>query len=941
MPSVITWNGVSYSIPASNELNWSSLSTFLIALGNNAATTEEMKQAVRVATTTPVTVASATDFAIVTDLSVAGAVAVNLPAGVNGQVFIVVDGKGDASTNNVTITPAAGTIGGAASLVLTRNRQAVILQYHAATTDWKILGNIAAPGTITPSDISGQIPATKIGSGNVDNTEFDYLDGVTSAIQTQLNGKQPLDSDLTAVAGLATTGLVTRTGSGTAATRTITAGSSKIAVTNGDGVAADPSIDVTEANLTLGNIGGILPLTKGGTGINASSNTDLFNQIDPLTTKGDIIGHNGTNTIRVPIGATNGQVATVDSTATAGWDWKDAGSGGSGEINAISNSNAASATTGWTAGTSHSVTRITSGSPLDPVISTAFRMSASAAATESSTSGVYNVFTLPTGLENTKLKVQFYVNVPSTEVWRVSVYDGTTRLPLSTDSSGATTLPAGFLGKFTTTFDTTANNTYTLSFTKTTGTTTNLDVTNIIVGPGIQPQGAAVIDWQSYTPSSSQGFGTLGAGTDLWWRRVGSNIEVRGRIVAGTRTATEARVALPPGLTTVTEPNANNKAAGTYAITDSAATHGGFVIHQNGVTYLLFGPNTAFSNTASIPRNPDVGTNVVTVDGGGIVFNCSIPIAEWSGSGTVNLAQNDVEYAYNTSTTDADDTTSFGYGPGGGQFGNFTATRTKRVRFLTPIQSSDSVELELSNDSGVTWLTLGSSSIVYTASVQNTSEYGARIQVVNSTDVNVIFNRYRLADPTTFGGAGTTWSGIATSATNVYRVRKIKSGQAVGFSAATTTSLGLTKRSQPAIFHFDVFNPSDLVGTTTNAAARTIVQSGNGNISISTISSGTVTLTFGDTGQYLIQGRILHQHGAAYTQSRTFFNYAGTATRYVNADNFRIGGATANDDNSGSDVFVVDATAGQTLTIQMTGSVTGSGVVGNHNFRGTVYARPI
>jgi hypothetical protein len=36
-------------------------------------------------------------------------------------------------------------------------------------------------------------------------TELNYTDGVTSAIQTQLDAKQPLDSDLTAIAALTTT----------------------------------------------------------------------------------------------------------------------------------------------------------------------------------------------------------------------------------------------------------------------------------------------------------------------------------------------------------------------------------------------------------------------------------------------------------------------------------------------------------------------------------------------------------------------------------------------------------------------------------------------------------------------------------------------------------------------------------------------------------------
>lgn len=36
-------------------------------------------------------------------------------------------------------------------------------------------------------------------------TELNYVDGVTSAIQTQIDGKQPLDSDLTTIAGLTAT----------------------------------------------------------------------------------------------------------------------------------------------------------------------------------------------------------------------------------------------------------------------------------------------------------------------------------------------------------------------------------------------------------------------------------------------------------------------------------------------------------------------------------------------------------------------------------------------------------------------------------------------------------------------------------------------------------------------------------------------------------------
>ena len=81
---------------------------------------------------------------------------------------------------------------------------------------------------------------------------------ITSASNTTITpaaiGAQPLDSDLTAVAGLAGTGLVTRTGAGTATTRTLTAGTG-LTVTNGDGVSGNPTVAITNSGVTAATYG--------------------------------------------------------------------------------------------------------------------------------------------------------------------------------------------------------------------------------------------------------------------------------------------------------------------------------------------------------------------------------------------------------------------------------------------------------------------------------------------------------------------------------------------------------------------------------------------------------------------------------------------------------------------------------------------------------------
>jgi len=83
-------------------------------------------------------VANGNDSLIVVRKGTGSATAITLPASpATGQELVVKDGKGDAATNAITITPASGTIDGAASLSIGSNRGVARLTYDG--TEWVVL----------------------------------------------------------------------------------------------------------------------------------------------------------------------------------------------------------------------------------------------------------------------------------------------------------------------------------------------------------------------------------------------------------------------------------------------------------------------------------------------------------------------------------------------------------------------------------------------------------------------------------------------------------------------------------------------------------------------------------------------------------------------------------------------------------------------------------
>lgn len=127
------------------------------------------------------------------------------------------------------------------------------------------------------TDVTGTLPIANGGTGATSAATARTSLGLVIGTDVQAQ-----DADLSAIAALSTTGIISRTGSGTASIRTITGTTNEISVSNGGGVAGNPTISLPSTIALSGKT-----ITNSGTITLPTATTTLVGRdtTDTLTNK--------------------------------------------------------------------------------------------------------------------------------------------------------------------------------------------------------------------------------------------------------------------------------------------------------------------------------------------------------------------------------------------------------------------------------------------------------------------------------------------------------------------------------------------------------------------------------------------------------------------------------------------------------------------------------
>jgi hypothetical protein len=741
-------------------------------------------------------------------------------------MFCIVDGKGDAATNNITITPdGSETINGAATYVINGDRNGIIIAYNGS--EWTIIAEFL-------SSSAGSIPRAQIAAGTADyvlindgsgnmseeatlaasrgglGTDASAFTGVLKASTGTMSASALVNADVDAAAAIAYSKLNLATSivnadisasaaivdtkldtiatalkvSNSATTATSANTASAIVARDGSGnfTAGTITANLTgNASGTAANVTGTVAIANGGTGQTGA--TAAFGALSPVTTQGDLIVRGAANNERLAVGS-EGQTLKVTSGVPA---WGDAG-GGSGEKNYITNPSAASAITGWEDGANTYLTavRTTTDTELPREFTTGTGIKIVASVGDPDTEYVFYDFTLDDVDLNKKLKIQWsqkqfgsYV-AGDLEVYIAAQSDRAVIL----HTPDVTTIPA-YDEVFTASFDTASTATLSLVIRATTDMATDagIVISDVIIGPGqIMPVPAIgpIITVPSPTivgPKADTTYTTkiLRYSQDIDRMHVEVGVTIN---AVGSGASQEVNITIPASLTIDTSK---------IALADPAQILGVAQFRNNAGSVYLDG-NVIYKNTTTVRFISDAGSGnswdstrpATWAAGDRFTARFTVPIAEWAGAPNY-AGSNAASYA-------SQDGTHIVYCQSGAALLTTTPAGSSEVLTITSafpnLQADDRFTIDIQR--GGSGPFMPNSSEIDQLRFDGTNYFGLGVRY-NGTDVQIIRGKYR-------SGSTDLWSAITAGTRAV--VTRHKAGSAIGFSAATQTSLGLVKAGQ-------------------------------------------------------------------------------------------------------------------------------------------------
>ena len=157
-------------------------------------------------------------------------------------------------------------------------------------------------------------------------------------------------------------------------------------------------------------------------------------------------------------------------------------------------------------------------------------------------------------------------------------------------------------------------------------TVTEFSVPTVTLEPGVPQQGALILGWESYTPTNSQGFGTITS--ELQWRTLGQSVQIMGSFDAGTVSGVEAQLGLPNNYTIdFSAATTGTQKVGTGNRSNVSIDTSTIILGTHGDTYLNFGSrNSAGSGNALSILNG----NSVLASSERLTFFAEVPVLELS-----------------------------------------------------------------------------------------------------------------------------------------------------------------------------------------------------------------------------------------------------------------------------------------------------------------------